>query len=89
MTTAARKPVRSQQRRRAQKPSYLTGDAVYEFRVRHELRQPDLADLLGRSRTTISAWERDEAPVPKEVAIVLTLLDKHGLEPARNCKPIS
>lgn len=53
----------------------MTGRELREIRRRVRMKQDQLGEVIGYHFTTISDWERADAPVPHCVALIATLLD--------------
>ena len=56
---------------RRMKKSYLDPSTFRQYRHICGLTMEHVAELYGRSRTTVAEWERGDRPIPKGVAVTL------------------
>ena len=77
-TMPAKKP-----KRELKKPPLrrMSGEELRNWRIRHDLSQAELAELLGVDQTTISAWEKEKRVPPKYLPLLLMFLEKEGFLP--------
>lgn len=66
----------------------MTPDELYLWRIGHNLRQVDLANLLGIGSLTISRWERGVQKMPGYVTFALRSLE-HRLAPTPTPSPFA
>jgi DNA-binding transcriptional regulator YiaG len=57
------------------KSDSMTGKDVREWRLRRQLTQQDMADLLGMSRQAVQHWEYHDRDVPPTTEALLWLID--------------
>ncbi len=71
----ARKP-----RRELPKPPLrrMSGEELRAWRIKHDLSQAELAELLGVSQRAISHWESEQRPIPLYIPILLEYLEEKG-----------
>jgi len=71
----ARKP-----RKELKKPPLrrMTGEELRAWRIKHDLSQAELAELLGVGQNTISRWEQGKRSVPLYLPLLLKYLEEHG-----------
>lgn len=56
--------------------SGMTGEALKNLRVKHELTQTALAELLGVHWNTVAKWEQGVRNIPEPMAKLITLMLK-------------
>ena len=56
----------------------MSGEELRNWRLKHDLSQQELAELLGVSQKAISHWERGERKIPLYLAFLLEVLEKEG-----------
>lgn len=54
----------------------VTPEELRAFRVAHQLRQEDLAELLGVKRVTIIRWEDRTVRIPQYLSLALECLER-------------
>ena len=59
----------------------MSGEELRAWRIKHDLSQAELAELLGVDQTTISAWEKEKRIPPKYLPLLLIFLEKEGFVP--------
>ena len=59
----------------------MSGEEIRNWRLKHDLSQQELAELLGIDQTTISAWEKGKRVPPKYLPLLLMFLEKEGYIP--------
>ena len=71
----ARKP-----RRKLKKPPLkrMSGEELRTWRIKHDLSQAELAELLGINQKTISFWELEKRKIPNYMSLLLEYLEKFG-----------
>ena len=74
-TMPAKKP-----KRELKKPPLrrMSGEELRNWRIRHDLSQAELAELLGVSQKAISHWEREDRKIPLYLAFLLEVLERDG-----------
>jgi len=74
----ARKP-----RRELRKPPLkrMSGEELRAWRIKHDLSQAELAELLGVKQSAISRWETEKHAIPPYLHIVLEYLEKNRYLP--------
>ncbi len=67
-------------RRKLKKPPLrrMTGEELRAWRIKHDLSQAELAELLGVKQSAISRWETGKHSIPPYLHIVLSYLEKKG-----------
>lgn len=53
----------------------MTGQDIRDFRVKHNMTQKQLAEMIGSTQREISAYEREEKLIPEAMAKKITLCD--------------
>jgi len=56
----------------------MSGQELREWRLKHDLSQAELAELLGVSQKAISHWEVGDRKIPLYLAFLLEMLEKEG-----------
>ena len=56
----------------------MSGEEIRNWRLKHDLSQQELAELLGIDQTTVSAWEKEKRVPPKYLPLLLMFLEKEG-----------
>ena len=71
----ARKP-----KRELKKPPLrrMSGEELRAWRIKHDLSQAELAELLGVNQKTISFWELERRKIPNYMPLLLEYLEKFG-----------
>ena len=59
----------------------MTGEELRAWRLKHDLSQAELAELLGVNQNTISRWELGQRKIPNYMVILLNYLEKEGFLP--------
>ena len=74
----ARKP-----KRELKKPPLrrMSGEELRAWRIKHDLSQAELAELLGVKQSTISGWELNKRKIPPFLFLSLLFLEKEGFLP--------
>ena len=69
----ARKP-----RRELKKPPLkrMSGEELRAWRIKHDLSQAELAELLGVTQKAISQWELEQRKIPPYLSLVLEYLQE-------------
>ena len=70
----ARKP-----RRKLPKPPLrrMSGEELRAWRIKHDLSQAELAELLGVGQNTISQWELEKRKIPPYLSLLLDYLEQN------------
>lgn len=63
-------------------PEWTLGDRLAKARRFAGLEQEDMAERFGKSRATISTWERDEAQPRKMMEVITKWAEVTGVDPA-------
>ena len=56
----------------------MSGEELRAWRIKHDLSQAELAELLGVSQRAISHWESEQRPIPLYIPILLEYLEEKG-----------
>ncbi len=62
----------------AKKGRVLRPHVLWDFRKRHNLTVPGLAEMLGVHKSQISRWETSQRPIPPWMEKSLACLDRQG-----------
>ena len=71
----ARKPKRELKRPPLRR---MSGEELRAWRIKHDLSQAELAELLGLHQTAISHWESGKRKIPDYLSLLLLFLEKEG-----------
>jgi len=58
----------------------MTGEELRAWRLRYDLSQAELAELLGVGQRTISAWELGQRKIPVYIPVLLEYLTRFCIE---------
>ena len=59
----------------------MSGEELRNWRIKHDLSQQELAELLGVAKTTISSWETGHRNIPVYIPYLLDCLKRDGYIP--------
>ena len=67
-------------KRKLKKPPLrqMSGEELRKWRLKHDLSQAELAELLGVSQNTISQWENGVRQMPVYMPLLLLFLEQNG-----------
>ena len=70
-------------KRKLKKPPLrrMSGEELRAWRIKHDLSQAELAELLGVKQSAISRWETGKHSIPPYLHIILSYLEKEGYIP--------